>query len=83
AAGNSKVRYHGKAQIIKDKELIKEFSMNSNTIRANGIFKETGLIPENLEAGNYVLKVILTYKNEKGENKNLIKEISFNVGNSI
>ena len=83
AAGNSKVRYHGKAQIIKDKELIKEFSMNSNTIRANGIFKETGLIPENLEAGNYGLKVILTYKNEKGENKNLIKEISFNVGNSI
>ena len=83
AGGNSKVRYHGKAQIIKNKELIKEFSMNSNTIRANGIFEETGLIPENLEAGNYILKVILTYKNEKGENKNLIKEISFNVGNSI
>lgn len=83
AGGNSKVRYHGKAQIIKNKELIKEFNMNSNTIRANGIFEETGLIPENLEAGNYILKVILTYKNEKGENKNLIKEISFNVGNSI
>ena len=83
ASGNSKVRYHGKAQIIKDKKLIQEFNMNSNTIRANGVFEETGLIPDNLEAGDYILKVILTYKNEKGENKNLIKEISFNVSNSI
>ncbi len=83
AAGNSKVRYHGKAQIIKDKNLVQEFNMNSNTIRANGILEETGLIPENLEDGNYILKVILTYKNEKGENKNLIKEVSFNVSNSI
>lgn len=83
AGGNSKVRYHGKAQIIKDKKLIQEFNMNSNTIRANGIFEETGIIPDNLEEGNYILKVILTYKNEKGENKNLIKEISFNVSNSI
>ncbi len=81
--GNSKVRYHGKAQIIKDKKLIQEFNMNSNTIRANGNFKESGLIPNNLEDGDYIFKVILTYKNEKGENKNLIKEISFNVSNSI
>ena len=83
AGGNSKVRYHGKAQIIKDKKLIQEFNVNSNTIRANGIFEETGLIPNNLEEGDYILKVILTYKNEKGENKNLIKEITFNVSNSI
>ena len=57
--------------------------MNSNTIRADGIFEETGKLPENLETGNYILKVILTYKNEKGENKNLIKEVSFNITNSI
>ena len=81
--GNSKVRYRGKAQIIKDKTLIQEFNMNSNTIRADGIFEETGKLPENLETGNYILKVILTYKNEKGENKNLIKEVSFNITNSI
>ncbi len=81
--GNSKVRYRGKAQIIKDKTLIREFNMNSNTIRADGIFEETGKLPENLETGNYILKVILTYKNEKGENKNLIKEVPFNITNSI
>ena len=83
AGGNSKVRYHGKAQIIKDKNLIKEFNLNSNTIRANGVFEEQGLIPDDLKDGDYILKVILTYKNEKGENKNLIRETQFNVSNSI
>ena len=83
ANGNSKVRYHGKAQIIKDNQLIKEFPVNSNTIRANGVFFGSGVIPENLEPGDYVFKVILTYKNEKGENKNLIKETQFHVDNSI
>lgn len=29
------------------------------------------------------MKVILTYKNEKGESKNLIKEAQFSVTNSI
>lgn len=83
AIGNSKVRYHGKAQIIKDNQLIKEFSVSSSTIRANGILKGTGNLPDNLEDGDYILKVILTYKNEKGENKNLIKETQFHTGNSI
>ncbi len=81
--GNSKVRYHGKAQIIKNDKLIKEFPVNSNTVRANGIFEEKGLLPDNLENGEYILKVILTYKNEKGENKNLIKETQFQVTNKI
>ena len=83
ASGNSKVRYHGKAQIIKNNQLIKEFPVNSNTIRANGVFSEIGLLPGNLEEGDYVFKVILTYKNEKGENKNLIKETQFHVNDSI
>ena len=83
SGGNSKVRYHGKAQIIKDKNLIKEFNLNSNTIRANGILEEQGMLPDNLAEGDYILKIILTYKNEKGENKNLIKETPFNVSNSI
>ena len=83
AGGNSKVRYHGKAQIIKDKKLIKEFEMNSNTIRANGVFEERGILPQNLEEGEYIMKVILTDKNEKGESKNLIKEAQFSVTNSI
>ena len=83
AGGNSKVRYHGKAQIIKENKLIKEFPVNSNTIRAKGIFTESGNLPDDLENGDYIFKVILTYKNEKGENKNLIKETQFHINNSI
>ena len=83
AKGNSKVRYNGKAQIIKDNQLIKEFQVNSNTIRANGIFREQGVLPDNLDDGEYILRMILTYQNEKGENKTLIKEASFSVGSSI
>lgn len=83
AGGNSKVRYYGKAQIVKDNQLIREFPVNSNTIRANGNFTCKGILPENLEEGEYIFKVILTYKNEKGENKNMIKETQFHVKNSI
>ncbi len=82
--GNSKIRYFGKAQIIKEGKLIKEFPVKSNTVGANGIYKETTAIPdENLDDGEYIFKVVLTYKNEKGENKNLIKEVKFSINNSI
>lgn len=83
AGGNSKVRYHGKGQIIQGGKLVKEFPMNSNTIRANGIFKEIGKLPDNLADGEYILKVILTYKNEKNKTKNLIKETPFQVNHTI
>ena len=83
SSGNSKVRYRAKGQLIKDKELIEEFDMDSNTIRANGFFEERKYLPSNLKEGDYTFRVILTYKNEKGENKSLIKEANFSVANSI
>ena len=83
AKGNSKVRYRGKAQIIKNQELIKEFDVNSHTIRANGILSETALLPNDLDSGEYLLRVILNYKNEKGESKTLIKETNFSVNTAI
>lgn len=83
STGNSKVRYFGKGQIIKGKELIKEFNVNSHTIRANGILSETAILPKDLNKGDYTLRVILNYKNEKGENKTLIKETSFSVKTTI
>lgn len=83
AKGNSKVRYNGKAQIIKNKQLIKEFNVNSHTIRGGGILSETALLPDNLQNGDYILRVILNYKNEKGENKTLIRETNFTVSTPI
>lgn len=81
--GNSKIRYTGKGQIIQNGNLVGEFRLNGNTVRGGGIFSETKALPENLKEGNYTLRVILTYKNEKGENKNLIKETPFTITDSI
>lgn len=79
--GNSKIRYNGKAQIIKNKELIEEFPINSNTIKDNGYIKVTQEIPiEKIkECGEYKLRAIITYENEKNSTKNLVKESAFSV----
>ncbi len=79
--GNSKVRYSGKAQIIKDKKLVDEFKMNTNAIKNNGELYVSQNIPLNkiTETGDYKLRVILNYKNEKEANKQIIKEAEFSV----
>lgn len=79
--GNSKVRYRGIGQIIRGKELVDEFSVYSKTIKNNGDLYVSQKIPlENIkENGEYKLRVILNYENEKGNTKNLIKETFFNV----
>lgn len=79
ALGNSKVRYTGKAQIIKDKKLISESPISSNTIKNNGKLTITEEIPINniKEIGEYNLRVIVNYENEKGNIKNMVKEIPF------
>lgn len=83
SSGNSKVRYTGKAQIIKDKKLISEFPVDSNTIKNGGNLYANEKIPtqELREIGNYTLRVVLNYKDEKGSSKNMIKETVFTVEN--
>ena len=79
--GNSKIRYRGKAQIVKNKELIDEFPINSNTIKDNGYIKVTQKIPTDKikECGEYKLRTIITYENEKNSTKTLVKEVVFSV----
>lgn len=82
--GNSKVRYSGKAQIIKDKKLIKEYPIKSNVIGSNSILYTNEEIPiENItESGEYTIRLILNYSDEKGKLKNLIKENKFTIENT-
>lgn len=81
SSGNSKVRYTGKAQIIKDKKLIGEYPVKSSVISANNVLFTNDTIPLNdiQENGNYTLRLILQYTDEKGKLKNIIKENQFTI----
>lgn len=79
--GNSKVRYSGKAQIIKDKKLVDEYKIKNNVIGAkNSLFSQEDIPLDKItENGNYTLRMLINYTDEKGRNKNLIKETMFTV----
>lgn len=81
SSGNSKVRYTGKAQIIKDKKLIGEYPVKSSVISANNVLFTNDTIPLNdiHENGNYTLRLIIQYTDEKGKLKNIIKENQFTI----
>lgn len=81
SSGNSKVRYTGKAQIIKDKELIGEYKIKNHVIGANNTLSTLEGIPlkDIKENGNYILRLVIQYSDEKGRLKSLIKENQFTI----
>lgn len=83
STGNSKVRYTGKAQIIKDKKLVGEYPIKNSVISANNVLFVNDTIPldDIRESGNYTIRLILQYTDEKGKLKNIIKENQFTIDN--
>lgn len=83
SSGNSKVRYTGKAQIIKDKELIGEYKIKNHVIGSNNTLSTLEGIPlkDIKENGNYTLRLVIQYSDEKGRLKSLIKENQFTIDN--
>ena len=83
SSGNSKVRYTGKAQIIKDKELIGEYKNKNHVIGSNNTLSTLEGIPlkDIKENGNYTLRLVIQYSDEKGRLKSLIKENQFTIDN--
>lgn len=83
SSGNSKVRYSGKAQIIKDKELIGEYKIKNHVIGSNNTLSTLDEIPlkDIKENGNYILRLVIQYTDEKGRLKSLIKESQFTIDN--
>lgn len=83
SSGNSKVRYTGKVQIIKDKELIGEYKIKNHVIGSNNTLSTLEGIPlkDIKENGNYTLRTIIQYPDEKGRLKSLIKENQFTIDN--
>lgn len=83
SSGNSKVRYTGKAQIIKDKELIGEYKIKNHVIGSNNTLSTLESIPlkDIKENGDYTLRLVIQYSDEKGRLKSLIKENQFTIDN--
>ena len=83
SSGNSKVRYTGKAQIIKDKELIGEYKLKNRVVGSNNILvtNEEITLKDIKENGNYTLRLVLQYNDEKGHLKSLVKENQFTIDN--
>lgn len=83
SSGNSKVRYTGKAQIIKDKELIGEYKLKNHVVGSNNILvtNEEITLKDIKENGNYTLRLVLQYNDEKGHLKSLVKENQFTIDN--
>lgn len=81
--GNSKVRCSGKAQIIRNKKLIGEYPIKNNVAGANSFIITNEQIPTKdiTENGDYTLRLIINYKDEKGRLKSIIKENKFTVDN--
>ena len=79
--GNSKIRYSGKAQIIKGRTLIDEKPINNNVVGAKNCLLTNEILPMDkiTEGGEYKIRLILNYKDENGKTKNLIKESTVNV----
>ncbi|HIS88694.1 TPA: hypothetical protein IAA87_04650 [Candidatus Avigastranaerophilus faecigallinarum] len=83
SSGNSKVRYNGKAQIIKGEELISEHKIKNHVIGSNNHITTTEKIPlDSIKTnGEYTLRLVIQYTNEKGHLKSLIEENQFTVDN--
>lgn len=83
SSGNSKVRYTGKAQIIKDKELIGEYKIKNHVIGSKNTLSTLEDIPlkDIKENGNYTLRLVIQYSDEKGRLKSLTKENQFTIDN--
>lgn len=81
SSGNSKVRYTGKVQIIKDKKLIDEYKIKNHVIGSHNMLSTIEEIPINnlTEKGNYILRLIIQYTDEKGHLRSLIKENQFTI----
>lgn len=83
STGNSKVRYTGKAQIIKDKQLVGEYKIKNHVIGSNNTLTVSENIPllDIKENGDYTLRLVLQYTDEKGRLKSLTNKNQFTVDN--
>ncbi|DAB00745.1 TPA: hypothetical protein CPT96_05545 [Candidatus Gastranaerophilales bacterium HUM_10] len=83
--GNSKVRYSGNVQIVQGKKLIDEYSLAGKVVAGNNFCVDRQKIKtDNIkEAGEYTLRMVLSYFDENGKRKNIKKEANLNITGKV
>ena len=83
--GNSRVRYVANAQIIQGKKLIDEYAMNNKVVGENNYYvaKEKIRTDKIKNSGEYTLRIILSYFDQNGKRKNIIKETILDIQGEV
>lgn len=80
SSGNSKIRYNAKVQIIDNKKLVDEYSLNGKVVGANNYYIDKQKInTRNMQDNkNYTLRMLISYFDENDKKKILKKETIIN-----
>lgn len=83
--GNSKIRYSTAVQIIQDKKLIDEYTLNGKVVGENNYYvdKQKIKIDKIKGAGEYTLRIIVSYFDENGKRKNIKKETNLIIQGNV
>ena len=80
-AGNSRIKYTAKVQISQGKNLITEYELPKGVV-AGDYYRiiKTKIPTEDIKSsGNYTLKMIVSYNDEKDKRQNLVKETNLEI----
>ncbi len=85
STGNSKVRYNGTFQIINGKKLLDEYPLDGKVVGNNNFYiaKQKIETDKIKEAGEYTIRVILSYFDENGNRKNIKKDAILKISEKI
>ena len=75
STGSSKIRYNSYVQYIKDTQLVKEVNLGGGVVGGNNSYVFNDKLDfKGIESGEYVLRFILTYMDEKDKKQTLKEE---------
>ena len=85
STGNSKVRYNAVVQIIINKKLIGEYNLEGKVVGSENslVTKDKIETKKITEAGDYNLRMILSYYDQDGNRKNVKKDVMLQIKDEI
>lgn len=85
STGNSRIRYNGAIQIIDGKKLIDEYSIDGSVVGNNNTYTAKQKIETDkiTKAGEYTIRLIFYYKDEKDNRKTIKKDTILKITGEI